>query len=433
MKKYKVKTITTPTGESFPLLINSDTGIPDIYPTLFILTQVRARGKAAATVKYILNNISFFKLLLERYNLSEKLLTKRFEEGRIFQPYELEGIVEDCRFEVDEITKDMLNDKDDELPFLKNFSTKSLEKFRGKNSFRKRKFVARETAGNRLRTIRDYIIWMANMELSRAKPASLVFLTLKDNIADFREKIDARIPSKSSGSLIDGKEGLSDEEEDVLVNVINRKSEDNPFRGEFLKSRNEVIFLWLLTLGMRKGELLNVKISDIDFRNKRVSILRRADDIDDPRTDKPNVKTRGRDLYLTTKIMEITEHYILEHRSKLRGAKKHEYLIVSDKDGSPLGLEAVAVTFRRLRTKFPELPSNFSAHILRHTWNGNFSKLAEKKGLSEEKEQQQREYLMGWRPGSSSAENYLKRYIRQEANEAIRDMGEQLFTMGDKK
>jgi integrase len=433
MKKYKVKTITTPTGESFPLLINSDTGIPDIYPTLFILTQVRARGKAAATVKYILNNISFFKLLLERYNLSEKLLTKRFEEGRIFQPYELEGIVEDCRFEVDEITKDMLNDKDDELPFLKNFSQKSLEKFRGKNSFRKRKFVARETAGNRLRTIRDYIIWMANMELSRAKPASLVFLTLKDNIADFREKIDARIPSKSSGSLIDGKEGLTEEEETLFVNVINRKSEDNPFRGEFLKSRNEVIFLWLLTLGMRKGELLNVKISDINFRSKRVHIRRRADDIDDPRTDKPNVKTRGRLLDISDKIMEITEHYILEHRSKIRGAKKHEYLIVSDKDGSPLGLEAVAVTFRRLRTKFPELPSNFSAHILRHTWNGNFSKWAEKNGISEEKEQQYREYLMGWRPGSSSAENYLKRYIRQEANEAIRDMGEQLFTMGDKK
>ena len=40
---------------------------------------------------------------------------------------------------------------------------------------------------------------------------------------------------------------------------------------------------------------------------------------------------------------------------------------------------------------------------------------------------------MGWRPGSSSAQVYLKRYIRQEANEAIRDMGEQLFTMGDKK
>lgn len=433
MKKYKEKTIISPTGEVVHILINSDTGHPHLYANLFILTQVRARGKAAATIKYTLRNISFFLLLLEKYKMNDELLTKKFEEGSIFSPYELEGIVEDCKLKIEDILNDISNDRDDKIPWMKRLPSKSLEKVRGKNSFKRRNFVEKETAGNRLRTIRDYIIWLAEMCLSRTKPGSLSFLTLKDSINDFREKIEARIPSKSSRSLIDGKEGLTKEEETFFVNVINRKSEDNPFRGEFLKSRNEVIFLWLLDFGMRKGELLNVKISDIDFRKKKVTILRRADDINDPRTDKPNVKTRSRILDIKDKIMEITEHYILDHRSKIRGSKKHEYLIVSDTDGSPLGLEAIAVMFRRLRTKFPELPHNFSAHILRHTWNENFSKWADEKGISEEYEQQYREYLMGWKPGSSSAQDYLKRHIREKANEAIRDMGEQLFNMRDKK
>lgn len=432
MKKYKVKTITTPIGESFPLLIDSDTGSPDIYPTLFILTQVRARGKAVRTIQSILHSISFFKLLLEKYNLSEKLLTKRFEEGRIFQPYELEGIVEDCKFEVDEITKDMLNDKDDELPFLKNFSTKSLEKFRAKNSFRKRKFVARETVGNRLRTIRDYVIWLAEMCLSRTKAGSLVFLALKDNIADFREKIDARSPSVNH-SLIDAREGLSEVELETLLDLINRKSEDNPFRGEFLKSRNEVIFTWLLIAGIRKGELLNVKISDIDFKNNQVSILRRADDIDDPRINRPNVKTKSRKLPIPDNIMKITEHYILDHRAKIRGARKHEFLIVSSTDGKPLSITGVSVVFRRLRKKFPKLPDDFTAHILRHTWNDNFSKEADRKGFSQEEEIKIRTTQMGWKDGSNMAETYTRRHVREKANEAINEMAEQLFNKGDKK
>ena len=294
MKRFKEKTIITLTGEIFPLLINSDTGIPDINSTRFILTQVRSKGKAAATIKYTLRNISFFKLLLEKYYMSEEFFLKRFEDGIIFHHYELEGIIEDCKFKIDDIIEDINNTKNNDKPLLKGLSLKSLEKFRSSNYLDKRSFVDKATSGNRLRTIRDYVVWLADGYLGRVKINSLNFLTLKDNIKDFKEKIEARIPAKSSNSLIDGKEGLSEEEMKTLLDLINRKSENNPFRGEFLRSRNEVIFVWLIKFGIRKGELLNIKISDIDFRKKQVKILRRADDIDDPRINKPNVKTKSR-------------------------------------------------------------------------------------------------------------------------------------------
>jgi integrase len=188
-----------------------------------------------------------------------------------------------------------------------------------------------------------------------------------------------------------------------------------------------------MKFGLRKGELLNVKISDIDFRKKQVKISRRADDIDDPRRNKPNVKTRSRILAIPDKIMEITEHYILDHRSKITGAKKHEFLIVSAVDGSPLGLEAISVMFRRLRKRFPALPDDFTAHTMRHTWNDNFSKIMDKKDISEDREQQLRNYQMGWSENSKMAENYTKRHIREESNKVINEMAEKLFNnLGDK-
>ena len=51
----------------------------------------------------------------------------------------------------------------------------------------------------------------------------------------------------------------------------------------------------------------------------------------------------------------------------------------------------------------------------------------DKKEITEEREQQIRNYQMGWRDGSKMAENYTKRHVREKANEAINEMAENLF------
>lgn len=425
MLNYKVKTIITSTGERLPLLINPNNGNPDMWSTLYALTQVRAQGKATATIKFTLQNISFFKILLEKINMNEKVLIERFKEGRVFLPFELEIIIEECKFKIEDVINE--GSYKSKSTLLKEFSLSSLERFRKVESKTHKKFIDKDSAGNRLRTIRDYVVWLADVYVSRIDTNSLNFLTLKDSIKDFKERIDSRIPSKSNSSLISGKEGLSKEELKLLFNIINRNSKDNPFRGDFIKSRNEVIFVWLFKFGMRRGELLNVKISDIDFRKKQVKIIRRADDLDDPRQNQPNVKTRSRILSIPDKIMEITEHYILEHRMKTKGAKKHEYLIVSSTSGAPLTLNGINKISERLRVKFPNLPDDFSPHTLRHSWNESFSELMDKKDITEEREQQIRNYQMGWKDGSKMAEIYSKRHIREKANEAINQMAEDLF------
>lgn len=53
-----------------------------------------------------------------------------------------------------------------------------------------------------------------------------------------------------------------------------------------------------------------------------------------------------------------------------------------------------------------------TGHKLRHTWNYEFSKAIDKnQDISDEKEQQIRSYLMGWRPGSETSMIYNRRHI----------------------
>ncbi|HDS2804744.1 TPA: site-specific integrase, partial [Escherichia coli] len=59
-------------------------------------------------------------------------------------------------------------------------------------------------------------------------------------------------------------------------------------------------------------------------------------------------------------------------------------------------------------------------HSLRHTWNRKFSERmdAMNEQVSEERQEQLRSYLMGWRDGSGTAATYNKRFIRQKGFEA---------------
>ncbi|WP_374762262.1 tyrosine-type recombinase/integrase [Massilia scottii] len=95
-------------------------------------------------------------------------------------------------------------------------------------------------------------------------------------------------------------------------------SPDNPWHGNFARERNFLLIQWLEALGIRRGELLGIRISDIDFRNNTVQILRRADDPSDPRRYQPNAKTLDRVLPLSDGLVQMTQNYIINIR---RGKK----------------------------------------------------------------------------------------------------------------
>ena len=199
-------------------------------------------------------------------------------------------------------------------------------------------------------------------------------------------------------------------------------SPENPWKGEHTCVRNALLIRWFYELGLRRGEVLNVKITDIDFYSEELIVARRADDPEDPRKDQPLVKTRDRKIPLSPSLCKVTYEYITTTRRNSEGARRHPFLFIAMGTGLPLSLSAVNAVFTRLRKA---LPSEFDAvtpHVLRHSWNDRFSLVMDSARVSETEEERMRSYLMGWAPNSKTSATYTRRHIRLKAQQVALEM-----------
>jgi len=181
---------------------------------------------------------------------------------------------------------------------------------------------------------------------------------------------------------------------------------------------------------MRRGELLNIRIPDLNFQKNTVVIARRADDSSDPRVNQPKVKTRGREIPLSTGLVEKTNAYIFNQRSKIRGARRHNFLFVSSVDGAPMSIPALNKLFNVLSNSLPALDEKIFPHIFRHTWNDRFSEEMDKNKVSEDDEKKARSFLMGWSETSGTAATYTRRHICKKAQAASLQLQNNLSESG---
>jgi len=423
MTEYIIKRILFSDGERLPMLIDSKTGMPDYWSNLFSITQHRSKGQAANTIEQVLRQLMLFNIFLKHYSSENIDLEERIVQGKLLHLHEIENLCDICKLFLEDINNDM-----HKRPLPKNISLSSLEKFRTSNSKKQIRTVSSDTTGNRIRVIRDFLIWRANVSLTKLQEEDLTFNRLKESRDLLKSNMTSRIPSSSKDSSTSGAPmGLSEEETSLLFEAVNRHSPANPWKNEFTKIRNELLILWLYQFGVRKGELLSIKISDINFQSETIVLERRADDSEDPRINQPLIKTLGRKLAIPKKMIRLTHDYIINHRKHLPQVKKHEFLFVASKTGAPMSLDAVNKVFSKLKETYPDAFEKLSPHILRHSWNDNFSEQMEKGDISEEKEKKYRSYLMGWEETSNSAATYTKRYTQKKANDVLLDMGNHLL------
>jgi integrase len=201
-------------------------------------------------------------------------------------------------------------------------------------------------------------------------------------------------------------------------------------RASCARAEPRLIVRWLLGLGLRRGELLGVRISDINFQANEVIIARRADDPEDPRRAQPNTKTRDRLLFREEGLALLTREYIIGPRRALPEARKHEYLFVANGSGAPLTLAALNKVFAALRCRCPGIPNDLTPHVLRHTWNDVFSDVMDKQNVPDEIEKRSRARIMGWSPTSNMPETYTRRHVERKSREASLHLQNQL-TKGD--
>lgn len=410
---YRVKTIVMSSGERLPVLLGQD-GLPMFEPTIFSLSEVRSRNRASNTIDSYLRSVMVFLLFLDLRKID---LEDRLDEGQLLSLGEIEELVRVCRLPLEKIHS--MLDKAPGLSQQSASSVVSLEKLRMKSAGLPEVEIDPGSAATRLRNIRDYLRWLAIARMSKHGIDASLRITLESSTQYTSHAIDARLPSASykSGEL-DQREGLEPEVVERILKVIDPHSSDNPWTDEHSRYRNALIIEWLLCFGLRRGELLNVRIGDVKFRDSTVTVVRRADNPDDPRKNQPKVKTKGREIPVSSGLLDKTNAYIMNYRSVIRGARKHDFLFVASDTGAPLSIPSLNKIFKVLRQKYPDMPNNIFPHIFRHTWNDRFSEEMDTNKVGEDAEKKARSYLMGWSETSGTAATYTRRHIRKKAQEA---------------
>jgi integrase len=411
---YCVRIVTFSSGERAPLLMVGSTGEPLFQPTLYATTHLRARGRATETIHQALRSIMVLQLTLDRLGVN---LDGRMAEGILLDRGEIDEIARACRLPLETIVRES-----SDAPCAPLRRPRNLERVRMATRPAPAQ-IDPSTAAIRIHYIRDYLKWLTSNRLFSMGPKDRAYAALKVSADLVRGVLAELAPVASNRHGVTDRKGFLQTEIDEVLAVMDPASPTNPWKGEHTKERNFLIAKWLINLGIRRGELLNVRIDDIDFQTERVTIERRPDDKRDPRANQPRVKTRGRELPLGSALTALTHAYVRTHRAAQGNARKHGYLFVANGTGAPLSLPQVAAIFTDLRKSRPELPRNLMPHVLgRHSWNTRFSELADERKLSVEVEKKVRARAMGWSETSNTAATYTRRHVEREADELIRSL-----------
>lgn len=228
--------------------------------------------------------------------------------------------------------------------------------------------------------------------------------------------------------------GLTLEQEEELLNKLHPESVDNPWKkSEALRVRNYLIVLLLFSLGIRRSEMLGIKLADIDYRKNRIKVVHRPNDPEDPRVSEPNLKTNERILPAPEMLMAITNRYIEKHRSS-QWAKAHPYLLLAHgkAKGAPLSIKSVDAVFNVAKKAFPVL-KGVTAHTLRHhdVYRTVKTVSEQTKDLPVEdrmqKERRVLNYKYGWSDNSCMPDLYGQKFYQEEADKAMRERNEKLL------
>lgn len=137
---------------------------------------------------------------------------------------------------------------------------------------------------------------------------------------------------------------FSEKEIEDVLNLL--KDQDS-----FIGSRNKLIVELFYSTGMRRGELVNLKLIDISFSQKTVKILGK--------------RNKERIVPLLPSVLETTNTY-LTHRKELKKIKDTDYLLLTEKGTKVYE----TLLYRLINNYFSQASEKVkkSPHILRHSF-----------------------------------------------------------------
>jgi integrase len=230
---------------------------------------------------------------------------------------------------------------------------------------------------------------------------------------------------RKGGHTVLRRQGLRREEVDEIRQIIKPGARQNPYK-RVVQFRNYIIFELMLATGIRRGELLKIKLKHLPIGSKtNLSIVKTPDDLADPRRQEPQVKTRMREIPLHRKLSVQLWKYTQKHRKK---SENNQYLFTSTRGGHPLTSGGINWVFSFLiKKRLPHLKGRFSPHTLRHTFNELLVELAIDNGWEESRIKDLQRYLNGWSEQSDMPTRYTRRIIENEAMKIAEQFQDSLY------
>lgn len=388
-----VEIIDHPSGDQLPILLDSN-GLPIPMPSEFVM------GRRALGINTLVRNLRELSVL---YRWLEKEcidLWDRILKGKAFTEAEIRGgLIE------------------------------SLRRDQSQGRKVKKLTVTPNSFNQRLTTTRQFIGLIFDIHLGAIPFNDMRYEHIRDQKMRTISWLDSSFisaPPKNASK----QKGLTLTQTKFLVNCLNPKNDQIFGRDPAVRFRNYVSVMIMLKYGLRPGELLSLKVEDIEFGAiSAIKVERRSPNPKDKRKPRPHIKRNGRVMPIDNPIFaKFLDEYIMKWREKLeaKASDESEYLILSD-EGRPLSQPSIVQFFQIIRNRFPDdLPSNLSAKSLRHTFSSNMEKLLREAGLDE---QRRMEALADLRGDSSlsSQEVYIAQEIQEQANIAMRNYHNKLL------
>lgn len=384
--------------------------IPVYYPNLYVTFKLSKR--ALDTTKKYLEHLALFEDFLAFYSID---LISRLEKRPVSEyltDSEISRFVSDAGF-----SKESLN-----------------KKYRGMRLHPTAyKSVGDIHARQRIEAVREYVIFIYEKLGDHS--------TQREAVNDVRNRFNRKIKDASPAwekTCIDEIKGLTSRERDRLLEVFDPNSAENPFSNEALKLRNYIILLLGLDLGLRRSEMLLIKLSDIEWNSRRLRVVNLEDESLDPRTFAPQFKTHERMLEITDELYDALVEYESKYRFKKlpKGssqARKHPFLLVSHRknEGKPLSKNGADEVLSRVGKVVPEL-AHISLHILRHdaVYMMLESMREELEPLSIEDRdtevQKTLTWMFGWSPKSNMPAVYGAKFWQEQSDKAMQKRAKRL-------
>jgi integrase len=409
---FKIRNYREPSGQQNAVIVDAKTGLPVFWPTLYVSSNLRARGLALNTKVTQLNALLILYLWAELRGID---LEARLESGKGLSRNEIDSLVTLLRSRIDDLPK--LTSRSSNVVELGTVPKPSdiwqaLEE--------QPKQIQAASYNDRLFYIKKYVGWLCDYLSDQDPSASATKREAIVNAGVYIGTVLSGMKSVEPNTTFDSPKSLSNTDIKAVLNLVKPASDLNPWSSRATQIQNFAIVLVLLDTGLRSGELLSLKLQDIIFGKKKAKglrVRRRQGDKKDPRKNPPATKRSEREVPLSEAAYKALNLYVTTVRNQIPEAAKTSYLFVS-MSNSNLGdpLSALTSLTDRIRDN---TGIDLTPHKLRHTATWRYCVEQKKQGKDWSDFVEQLCLKFGWSSSKSpTVRHYARRYLKDEMFEA---------------